>query len=67
MVDTEPVVVGLDQRHQGVAKQLGAIAAAALLTGEEAINGEQARSECSAPLLKIRKAKPVEGPVAWAS
>ena len=46
------MVLGLDHRHQGVAKQLSAIAAAALLTGEEAINGEQAQVGMLCPLAE---------------
>ena len=43
LVNPKPVVLRLDPHDQGVAQQLGAIAAAALLTGEAAIDGKPAQ------------------------
>ena len=57
MVNTEPVVPGFDPNHQGVAEQLSAINAVALLPGKTTIDGKQPRSGCSAPRLKIRKSQ----------
>ena len=45
LVDPEPVVLGVDPNHQGVAQQLGAITAAALLSGQTTIHGEQPQIE----------------------
>ena len=41
LVNTEPVVPGFDPNHQGVAEQLSAITAAALLPGKTTIDGKQ--------------------------
>jgi hypothetical protein len=43
LIDPEPVVLWLDPQDQGVAEQLGAIAAASLLTGESAIERKPAQ------------------------
>jgi hypothetical protein len=48
------VVLGVNPDHQGVAQQLGAITAAALLSGQTTIHGEQ-------PQIGMRGA-PIEDP-----
>lgn len=54
LVAPEPVVLGVNPDHQGVAQQLGDITAAALLSGQTTIHGEQ-------PQIGMRGA-PIEDP-----
>ena len=64
LVDTEPVVLWLDPQDQGITPHLVAIAAAALLTSEPAIDRKPARVGIIGAPIEDPQGEPEEGPEA---